>query len=239
MQVTTKAIVFSSIKYAESHLIVTCFTEGYGLKSYLIRGVLKSKKGKFSASLFQPLTLLQLNAIHKNKGSLERLQEAKIITHYQTLHTHVLKTSVVFFLAEILKTSVKEEEANVNLFQFLEQSFLWFDQQESTSNFHILFLLNLCEYLGFYPDFSNKNLEYFNLLEGVFQTQKNSEYCEKGNGVNTLIKISQHNYLSLHQLSINKADKKDLLQLLLRYYSIHLQGFKIPKSLPVLSQLFH
>ncbi len=46
MQVTTKAIVLSSLKYGDSSLIVRAFTQSDGLKSYLIKGVLTSKRGK-------------------------------------------------------------------------------------------------------------------------------------------------------------------------------------------------
>ena len=54
---TTKAIVFSSIKYAEADLIVTCFTESSGLKTYLLRGILKSRKGRLKPSYFHALIL--------------------------------------------------------------------------------------------------------------------------------------------------------------------------------------
>ena len=42
--VTTKAIVLSSLKYGDTSLIVKCYTQTEGVKSYLIRGVLKPKK---------------------------------------------------------------------------------------------------------------------------------------------------------------------------------------------------
>ena len=78
MVVATKAIVFSAIKYSEADLIVSCFTETSGMKSYLLRNILKSKKGKLKASFFQPLTQLEIIADHKNKGTLEYIKEAKI-----------------------------------------------------------------------------------------------------------------------------------------------------------------
>ena len=55
MQVSTKAIVLTAIKYGDSSLIVRCYTEQSGSKSYLLRGVLKSKKGKLRPAYFQPL----------------------------------------------------------------------------------------------------------------------------------------------------------------------------------------
>ena len=76
--VTTNAIVIGTKKYSEADIIVTCFTESDGIKTYMLRGILKSKKGKIRASHFQLLTQLEIEATHKNKGTLEYLKDAKI-----------------------------------------------------------------------------------------------------------------------------------------------------------------
>jgi len=84
MQVTTRAIVLSSLKYGDTSLIVKAFTLSDGLKSYLLKGVLTSKKGKLKSAYFQPLTQLELVANHKNKGTLEAIREARVTYHYLT-----------------------------------------------------------------------------------------------------------------------------------------------------------
>ncbi len=122
MIVSTRAIVFSALKYSEADLIVTCFTEKDGIKSYMLRGILKSKKAGMKASYFQPLTQLNLVATHKNKGTLEYLKEAKVSIPYKTLHTNIIKTGLVMFLSEMLKNCIKEEETNIPLYHFLEKS---------------------------------------------------------------------------------------------------------------------
>ncbi|MBW2938461.1 DNA repair protein RecO [Aureisphaera sp. CAU 1614] len=239
MQVSSRALVFSSLKYAEADLIVSCFTEKFGLKSYLLRGILKSKRGKLRTSMFQPLSLLQIEAYHKDKGSLERINEAKVILPYKTLHTEVVKTSLLLFLSEILKNSVKEEEANPSLFQFIENSLKWLDINEKIANFHLLFLLKLTNFLGFYPDFSENNAPYFNLMEGNFQQHSLGQFCEEGEAIVALIQLDKCEFKYLSELSIPKSVRLKTLDLLLKYYQLHIQGYKAPKSLPVLTQLFH
>ena len=142
MQVTTKAIVLTSLKYGDTSLIVKVFTASDGLKSYLLKGVLSSKKGKLKTAYFQPLSQLELVANHKNKGTLESIREVKVNYHYQTLHTDISKNAMTLFLAEVLSNSVHEEEKNESLFEFLEASFQWFDAHDSISNFHIYFLIS-------------------------------------------------------------------------------------------------
>lgn len=67
MLVSTKAIVLSAVKYGDSSLIVKCFTELSGVKSYLVKGVLSAKRGKIKPAYFQPLSQLEVVANHKIK----------------------------------------------------------------------------------------------------------------------------------------------------------------------------
>jgi DNA repair protein RecO (recombination protein O) len=239
MVVTTKAIVFSSIKYAEADLIVSCFTYSSGLKSYLLRNILKSRKGKVRTSHFQPLTQLEITAVHKDKGTLERIMEAKIIEPYKSLHTDVIKGTVVMFLAEILKTSIQEEEVNTPLFEFLQNALLWLDSNETIANFHILFLLKLSGFLGFYPDVSTLEHRYFNLEEGYFEDSPGGMACEEGVHVEALKRFFGIDFDALPGIKLAKTVRSEVLNLILLYYQLHLQAYKKPKSLLVLNQLFN
>ncbi|WP_424492615.1 DNA repair protein RecO [Salinimicrobium sp. GXAS 041] len=239
MLVTTKAIVFSALKYGESDLIVKCFTEKSGLRTYLLRRILKSKKGKLKTSLFQPLTQLEIVANHKDKGTLESMREAKVVQPYHTLHTDVMKSSVVFFLAEMLRNSVKEEEANLPLFRYLENAFSWFDTHNQIANFHLLFLLNLTRHLGFYPDTDGLEMPYFNLLDGTFQPVETNRYCVHDENLDLLKKLLGTDFDALSAIKLNQTGRSKFLMLLLEYYELHLQGFKKPKSLAVLNEIFN
>ncbi len=239
MQVSTRALVFTSVKYSEADLIVSCFTEDFGLKSYLLRGIMKSRKGKLRASLFQPLTLLRLEAIHKDKGTLERIKEAKILSPYKTLHSEVVKSALVLFIAEMLKNSIQEEEANPELFQYLETSMLWLDENDNATHFHLLFLLRLTAYLGFYPDTSHIDKPHFNLIEGNFEAEAYGDYCETGDHVEVFKQLFGIDFDALVTIKTTKKQRSQILNLLLLYYQLHLQGYKKPKSLLVLNQLFN
>ena len=83
MLVSTEAIVLSYLKYSETSIIVKCFTQSDGLKSYLIKGVRSAKKKKINIGFFQPLTILEIDANHRNQGSLESIRSAKIIKPYK------------------------------------------------------------------------------------------------------------------------------------------------------------
>ena len=53
--ITTRALVLSSIKFQDTSLIVRCYTQE-GVRSYLLKGVLKHKKNGLKPAYFEPYT---------------------------------------------------------------------------------------------------------------------------------------------------------------------------------------
>lgn len=239
MLVKTEAIIFSALKYGEADLIVKAFTKSSGLKSYLLRNILKSKKGKLRVAMFQPLTHLEIEANHKDKGTLESLREAKVISHYRTLHTSVVKSAIVFFMADMLRSSVKEEEENQPLFEFISAAALWLDHQEQVANFHALFILRLTRYLGFFPEMPESNTSYFNLMEGSFVTEQVNVYCLAGENIDFLKSFLGTNFDKVQEIKMTPNQRSKFLTMLLQYYELHLHGFKKPRSLAVLNSIFN
>ena len=238
MLVTTPAIVISALKYGEADLIVKAYTYSDGLKTYMLKGVLKSKKGKFKASQFQLLTQLEIVANHRNQGKMEYLKDTKVLHTYTSLHTNMVKGAMLMFLAEVLKNAIREEETNPQLFNYLENSLMWLDLHDKIANFHLLFLLNLTRYLGFYPGTASKDLPYFNLLDGVFELNDLNNYCIEGKNVEILKQLLGINFDALNELKMNQQSRSNFLNMLLLYYELHIEGFKKPKSLAVLNEIF-
>lgn len=239
MQVTTKAIVFSALKYGDTSLIVKAFTASDGIKSYLLKGVLSAKKGKLKAAYFQPLTQLEIVVNHKNKGTLESIREAKVFYHYQTLYANMAKNAMTLFLAELLVNSIREEEKNEDLFNFLEASLQWLDMHKDVANFHLYFMLSLSRFLGFYPDVYQIDNPYFDLLEGEFIAAESLNPIVKGRNIYYFKTLLGINFDAIHTIKMKKSDRQELLKSLILYFELHLQGFRKPKSLAVLNEVFN
>lgn len=236
MQIKTKAIVISSIKYQEKSLIVKCLTFSDGIKSYFVPNAFSAKKSNQKIAYFQPLSILEIEANHKNKGTLEYFKEIKLAVPYQTINTDVIKSTIVIFLSEILHHSIQEEEKNEDLFTFLETGLIWLDTHEETSNFHLILLLEITKFLGFYPDNSETDFNFFEMTEGIFSPFQ---------GISCLSEHETFLFKKLINLKFDSDQKvfagierQILLKILLDYYSIHLDGFKKPKSFDVLKEVF-
>jgi DNA repair protein RecO (recombination protein O) len=236
MLVKTKAIVISSLKYQEKSLIVKCFTLSDGLKSYFVRDAFSSRKSNQKIAYFQPFSILEIEADHKNKGTLENFKEIKLAIPFQTIHNTVTKSTIVLFLSEMMHYSIHEEEENDALFTYLETALLWLDAHDEIANFHLIFLLEATKYLGFYPDNTDIDLPYFEMTEGIFTP------------FNAISSLSEHETQLFKKLlelkfesdlkTFHVIERQILLKILIDYYSFHLEGFRKPKSLDVLKEVF-
>jgi DNA repair protein RecO (recombination protein O) len=236
MLVKTKAIVISTLKFQEKSLIVKCFTQSHGLKSYFVRDAFSGKKNNQKIAYFQPFSILEVEAVHKNKGTLEHFKEIKTAIPFQTIPLDVVKSTMVLFLSEILHHAIHEEEKNDDLFQYLEVALQWLDTHNETSNFHLILMLEITKFLGFYPDTSEMDLPFFEMKEGVFSLfQAISSLSEhQSNLFKKLIALR----LDSDQKVFHVTERQILLKILIEYYSYHLDGFKQPKSLDILKEIF-
>ncbi len=236
MLVKTKAIVISSLKYQEKSLIVKCLTQSDGLKSYFVPNAFAAKKSNQKIAYFQPFSLLEIEANHKNKGTLEHFKEIKLAHAYHSIYSNVVKSTIVLFLSEILHHSIHEEEKNERLFDFLESALLWLDAHDEMANFHLILLLEMTKFLGFYPDISEVQFKFFDTKEGTFSAFQ---------GTNCISEHETFLFKKLVELKFDSDQKvfagierQILLKILLDYYFVHLDGFKKPKSLDVLKEVF-
>ncbi|WP_298497449.1 DNA repair protein RecO [uncultured Algibacter sp.] len=238
MLITTNAIVLSKLKYRDNDLIVKCYTQEKGIVSFLLRGVLKSKKGNSKVAYFQLLSQLQIVFTHKNGRSLQSIKETKLDYLYSSLHTNILKGSIVMFLSEVLSNTLQEEEQNETLYSYLENTLLWLDSQSEYANFHLLFLLKLTKYLGFYPDTTNIDAAYFNLYEGKFEMKQSNKYAISGENLTLLKQLLGITFDALPSIKINAKQRQSFLSMILLYFELHLGSFKTPKSLQIFNQVF-
>ncbi len=240
---STKGIVIHHFKYSEKSVIAKVYTEKYGLQSYILNGV-RNKKSKNKAAYLQPLSLVEIDANHKDNKGLQRVKVIELETPFNSIPFDIGKSSIAFFIAEILYKCIKEEEANIPLFQFLHKAIQVLDLSgNGYSNFHIIFLVNLCKHLGFYPQVSNIsdiNSSYFDLQEGFFTTLLPHHKAFVDPPISTLLyQTLGTNFDAMETLEITHKQRKILLSTILNYYSLHLSNFDNLKTLEILEEVLN
>jgi len=235
---TTKGIVLRTVKYGETSVVASIFTEMFGLQSYIINGV-RSQAKTSKAHFFQPSSMLEMQVYHSDLKNLQRIKELKWSLIYKSILSNVTKNTVALFMVELLQKCLKQPEANADLFYFCEDAFIQLDiaKDEVTGNFPIYFALQLAYFMGFglldnYSDEKN----HFNIREGNFASALlATEYFVEADVsfyISQLLKALQPSDLT--EIKLNKNIRRAILKILENYYSFHIADFGSMKTLPVL-----
>lgn len=232
----TDGIVLRTTPYSESSVIVKIYTEALGLQTYIVNGV-RSAKGKGKAALYQHGNLLDLVVYSGQRGHIFHISEARLAHIYRSLPFDVVKSALLLFYIEILNKAIREEEANPALFHFLFESFIHLDETESVLASHpVWFLLGLSKFLGFYPSASPG--KFFAFTEGKFSDAMYAEgYYLDAEISSKLRHVLDPEFVNFDQMHFTHAERRELLQGLLTYYRLHIEGFGTLRSLPVLEEI--
>jgi DNA repair protein RecO (recombination protein O) len=220
-------------------VIAKIFTEEFGLQSFMIKGV-RSQKTKTKSASMQLLTALDMVVEIKQSRGIQQIREMKIATPFQHIQTDIRKTTIVLFLADVLKRAVHEHEANPELFNFVYHSLQVLEyQDEHLPLFHLSFLLQLAGQLGIQPaGHYCEETAYFNLAEGCFQAQAPvvSPHLE-GKSAADFDALAQSGYDRLGELTITRPERKIMLEQILRYFQLHLSSFNGLQSHEILAEV--
>jgi DNA repair protein RecO (recombination protein O) len=238
MLVKTKGIIIRSVKYGESSLIFDAYTEEYGLCSFIVGGVRK-KKASSPPSLFQLMSWVDMVVYFKNQQHLNRVKETRPLFHYRNIPFDIKKRSLGLFMVEIIQKSIKETEHNSSMFHFIEKSFRLLDETEKPiRNFHIGFLLHLSGYLGFRPHGNwGPEKPYLDLLNGYFVDSPHPVYTLSKDTSQRLSECLHCTFDQLTTLSTSRQERKDIVQSLITFYSLHLERFKEINTYKILSEI--
>jgi DNA repair protein RecO (recombination protein O) len=240
MQEKTRAIILHQIKYTDSGIIVQMYTRKFGRQSFLIKGMRKKKTGKHNI-LFQPMFILDLEMYYKTSREMQTLKEFSVYFSPADIYGNIKKSSVAIFLGEVLTSVLKEESPNNELFGYIEESIIYFDKcKDGYANFHIAFLTGLSSFLGFEPGpRSDRDYAFFDMLNGIFVPVPpvHGNYANE-EITNILADFFVASYDSISSISLSGKLRNDVLEVLMRFYSLHLPGLKKIKSLDILKEVF-
>lgn len=241
----TKGIVLRTVKYGETSIIVSIFTELFGIQSYILNGVrVSSRKGSGKANLFQPASILDMVIYHNELKQLNRIKEFKWDHLYQHIFSDIKKNAVALFMIELLTKCLKQPESNSELFQFAEDSFLHLDESNETvtANFPLFFALHLPVFFGFrFTDNYSNETCFLDLEEGCFVKKQpyhpNFLDAKEALVTSQLLKVMKPG--ELDDIKLNHDFRRNLLFVYETYYALHIQDFGTMKTLPVLREILN
>jgi len=243
VKVKTEAIVLHSLKYGEAKLIVDTYTRTHGRLSFVVP-MPHSTKSKLKKQYFQPLTLLAIECDIRPQAHLQKMDDAVLLSPYATLLTDPTKLAIALFVAEFLYHALRDEQQDEYLFDYIRSSLEWLDQcPDRYANFHLVFLMHLSRFLGFYPNLEEggklKEESYFDLRSATFcaapPLHRDFLMPQEASRISLMMRMD---YPTMHVYRLSRADRNRTLEIIELYYRLHLPQFPELRSLPILRELF-
>ncbi len=237
MQISDSAIILGTIQVKNNNNVVKMFTRRHGLESVFVSAGTKKKAAK--NAVLQPLSICHVEyAISKN-STLPKLKEAKIDVPLLNIQMDIFKSTIALFLTDFL-AQVLPQDHEEGFYDFVEKAIQIFNEiEEGKSNFHLAFLLKISMWLGVQPTLNNERNNYFDLKEGLFLSgTPNHPYYLSLSETQILAQFLQQEWIEIGQAKLTGAERRKLLNSIIHYYIFHVPGFKKPKSLGILEEVF-
>jgi DNA repair protein RecO (recombination protein O) len=233
----TRGVVLHTIKYSETSVIAKIYTEKLGLQSYIVKGV-RASKSKSKAAMLQPLTLLEMEVSHRENKHLQYIKEFSRAFVYQSIPFDTLKSTISFFLLEVISKAIREHEPNAEMFEFIYEALCALDaEQKLNPDFHLLFLVHLSRYLGFAPHGNYSEVySVFEMSEGVFTDEPGTLNVLTKKESRLLSELLEKNLFENTSMKITRIERREMLRNLLKYYQLHLENFTL-KSPDILEEI--
>ena len=235
-----KGIVLCTLKYSDKSNIVRIYTEQRGKQSFLVPAK-HSRKTNVNSVLFQPLSLVELEAEIRNSSEIHHIREARLLHPLVSIPFNPYKSGIAMFIAEFLYRALREEDSDDRLFAYISNSILWLDACSSSfANFHLVFLMHLSLFVGLYPNTDDyADGDYFDMLNACFVSVRPSHLMylppDESSRICTLLRM---NYDNMHLFLMNRNERNRCLDIICQYYGIHFPNFPELKSLSVLKELY-
>ena len=243
----TEAIVLHTLKYGERQLITDMFTRENGRLSFIVP-VPKSERSRIKKQYLQPLTLLMLECDVRPQRQLQRLREASLLTPLPSMLADAKKVGISLFIAEFLNHALRGEQPDMPLFDYVRSSIEWLDGATTAfANFHLVFLMRMSRFLGFYPNLdesddakgNNDANDYFDLREACFCSvpplHRDFLMPQEASRIRTLMRMD---FPTMYLFRLSRMDRSRILEILLTYYRLHLPDFPELRSLKILQELY-
>ncbi len=237
----TRGIVLHHFKFGESSIITHVFTEKFGRKSFIIKGI-RGRRTRHKANLIQALFVLNFEFYRKEKQDIQLVKEMSLAENFSVYPYDVSKSAQAMFMAEVLYKTIRQEEADQALFDFLINSIEYFDiHTEGTANFHLLFLMKLTRFLGILPLKEISGTEViFDIREGTFNTGSPQHFHFLDSDVaGILAKLLDMNYAEGSSQKFSHHQRNALLEELIRFYSYHHFRLDNLNSYGILKELYY
>jgi len=234
---TTRAFVIKTIKHGDRTVVLKVFTELFGMRSYMVR--VGGKTGVAAAAL-QPLNRVEMVVDEHPEREIQHMREMRVDRPYANVPYDAVRGTLAIFAQEVLYNVLRGEANDPDLYNFLEDALEALDTVPDMRNYPVLFLIKLSGELGFRPSPPAPGEDRFDLKEGEFIRGAAAHGHTLGVVLSDhLAHLLTEEFDATIPRRMPASERRDLLDHLLLYYRMHLEGLGELRSPAVLHQVFN
>ncbi|MDX9752011.1 MAG: DNA repair protein RecO C-terminal domain-containing protein [Flavobacteriales bacterium] len=234
MLITTRAILLRAVRHGDRTVVVNLWTAHAGLRSALVRA--GGRRGA-AAAMLQALGRLEVVLDEHPERDMHQVREMRVERPYRHLHHDPVRAAVALFVQEVLYRVLRTDGADPGLTAFLYEALDVLDEADELAHYPVVFLLNLAGHLGFRPVAPAAGEDRFDPVEGHF-VQGGARHGhtldpELSSALAALLGVP---LTEMDALAVPARLRRPLLDHLLLYYRIHLEGLGDLRSPTMLHQ---
>ncbi|MBO7117837.1 MAG: DNA repair protein RecO C-terminal domain-containing protein [Bacteroidales bacterium] len=211
----TQLIVLSLTKFKDNAIVLHCLSRDQGRRSFIVN---VGKGG--SMAMFLPLSILEADIVENPKSQLARAHNISALHPLYSLRDNMYKNSIAMFLSEVLYRSIRDGFYEEGLFDWCQGCILTLDSLEKDfSNYHLRFLLEYAQALGFAPS-----------LEALLPFA--------GDSLPQIKALLESSFSETLLLPLNGEQRNRIADALLKYIGYHSECSLNVQSLKVLREIF-
>ena len=231
MKQSDQGILIHRQNYSESSLLITLFTKKNGIQKFISKGV-KKKSGNLN-----PLSIYEITFYKSPKQDLGNITEINQIQVYYSKNISPLKNITSFFLADLLKQTLKTETEDEETYLFIYNQIQKLHTIDNFNYFLLLFMIEFLDVLGIQPLIENDNANCFDIQKGTF-IYENKETSTQIINPSVQIIIQLIKKTNPNSSELIKHSKETLI-LLIKYCSIHIPNFNMDESIKIIREILY
>lgn len=217
--------------YSESSSILHFYTQERGYQTFIFKGGLKKRKA------LNQLGLYELSYFKRPESDLGIINQLDFAWSAFQIYAQPQKVLLVFFLADILKQTLRHQGPDPALFDFLRAQVILLETNINNKSFPTSFLAQYLMTMGYAPLMDAENPKSFDLKRGVFD----SAPLESIDSVDDpeLVLFLKAQFWPDETTVFSNENYKEGLKLLVKYAALHVPGFHLDKTIEILHETLY
>ena len=233
-------IVTDVVKHSDKHNVVTLYTRDHG-RVALLSAAGSGKMARVRNASLMPLSVISADINFVATRELQFLGKFTREILWKHIYFNPVKSAIGMFISEFINCYVRQSPPDPDMWDYMVRAISTLDSAgRGVANLHLAFLIDMLTYAGIRPDLPREGEDnWFDMQAGTMTIfpprHRNTLTPSQAEILTTLSRLNLRTYRVFH---FTGAQRRELLNGILTYYSLHYPGLNNLKSPDILSEIF-